>query len=297
MPNFSEETFNSWRKPPSDTEEAKLANSLRLVKEAISEDPSLNKMSIDIFAQGSYANDTNVRLNSDIDINLRLNDTVYFHLEEGKTKYDYGYTDSTYTFSEYKSTIESALIRKFGTDAVERKDKCITVKGNSSRVITDVVATFKFNRHENTGVQVGAKFITDKFVQVICYPLQHIENGKTKNSQTQRRFKRTTRLFRRVRYKMIDDKISISPNITSFLLECLVYNIPNHIFNNNDTWTEILRNAIIYLFNNTDEKNDCKEWGEVSELLYLFHGGRKWTKEDVNKYLIQMWNYLGFNKD
>lgn len=297
MPNFSEETFNSWRKPPSDTEEAKLANSLRLVKEAINEDAILNKKSIDIFAQGSYANDTNVRLNSDIDINLRLNDTVYFHLEEGKTKSDYGYTDTTYTFSEYKNTIESALIRKFGRDAVERKDKCITVKGTSTRVVTDVVATFKYNRHEKTGVQVGAKFITDKYIQVICYPLQHIENGKTKNAQTQRRFKRTTRLFRRVRYKMINDKISISPNITSFLLECLVYNVPNHIFNDNGTWTEILRQAIIYLYNNTDEKNDCAEWGEVSELLYLFHGGRKWTKEDVNTYLIQMWSYLGFNKD
>jgi hypothetical protein len=93
---------------------------------------------------------------------------------------------------------------------------------------------------------------------------------------------------------MIDDGLDVSKNITSFLLECLIYNVPDHIFNNNNTWTEILKNAIIYLYQKTDEKNDCAEWGEVSGLLYLFHSGRKWNREDVNKYLVQMWNYLEY---
>ena len=295
MPKFTEETLNGWRKPPSDTEETKLANSYKLVKEAIAEDSVLSKKNIEVFAQGSYANDTNVRLNSDIDINVRLSDTVYYDVPTGKTKEDYGYTDSAYTFEQYKNDVYNALIRKFGAGNITRNDKCLTVKENYARVVTDVVPTFKFNRHEESGAtSVGTKFITDEGYPVVSFPLQHIANGKQKNSTTQKRFKRTTRLFRRIRYKMIDDGLVVSKNITSFLLECLVYNMPDHIFNNNNTWTEILRNAIIYLYEKAGETNECAKWGEVSELLYLFHAARKWNRTDVNSYLVQMWNYLEY---
>lgn len=295
MAKFTEDTFNSWRKPPSDSEETKLANSYKLVKEAIAEDPVLSKKNIEVFAQGSYANDTNVRLNSDIDINVRLSDTVYYDVPDDKTKEDYGYTDSAYSFEQYKTDVQNALIRKFGSTDVKRNDKCLTVKENTARVITDVVPTFKYNRHEASGgTAIGTKFITDEGWPTVSFPLQHIANGKQKNSTTQKRFKRTTRLFRRIRYKMIDDGLTVSKNITSFLLESLVYNVPDHIFNDNNTWTEILRNAIIHLYQKTDEKNECAKWGEVSELLYLFHSRRKWSREDVNAYLIQMWNYLEY---
>ncbi|GAA4321097.1 hypothetical protein GCM10023149_20740 [Mucilaginibacter gynuensis] len=295
MPRFTEETFNNWRMPPSTSEQDKLDNSLRLVREAIREDPVLSKKSIEIFAQGSYANDTNVRLNSDIDVNVRLSDTVFTHVPNGETSEDYGYKDSSYSFATFKSEVQSALIRKFGVGNITRNDKCITVKESPTRVVTDVVPTFKYNRHDSrTTLHVGAKFITDKGIPVICYPLQHIENGKAKNARTQKRFKRVTRLYRRIRYKMIDDKVAVSDNITSFLLECLVWNVPDRIFNNDDTWTERLRQSIIYLFENTKEDSQCSDWGEVSELLYLFSGNRKWSRADVNKYLVQMWNYLQF---
>ena len=93
---------------------------------------------------------------------------------------------------------------------------------------------------------------------------------------------------------MIEDRVTVNDNISSFLIECLVWNVPNRIFNDYSTWTERLRESIIYLYNNTKEDKDCKEWGEVSELLYLFHSGRKWSRKDVNDFLIQAWNYLEF---
>ena len=294
MAKFNEDTLNNWRYPPSDVEESKLANSLKLVKEAICEDPVLAKKNIEVFALGSYANDTNVRLNSDIDINVRLGDTVYYEVPVGATKEQYGYRDSTYTFAEYKESVVQALIRKFGKDNIVRNDKCITVKESLTRVTTDVVPTLKFNRHKVNGVDVGAKFITDKNIPVACFPLQHIENGKQKNALTQKRFKRTTRLFRKLRYKMIEDQVQVSKNITSFLLECLVWHVPDTVFNDNNTWTERLKNAIIYLYNKTTANGDCNNWTEVSGQLYLFDQTRKWTKEEVNQYLVQMWNYLEF---
>ena len=93
---------------------------------------------------------------------------------------------------------------------------------------------------------------------------------------------------------MIDDGENVSDSITSFLLECLVWNVPNRILNNNETWTERLKESIIYIYNNTKEESTCKEWGEVSELFYLFHSGRKWSYEDVKSYMQLLWNHLEF---
>lgn len=295
MAKFTEVTLNNWRYPASDTEETKLANAEKMVREAIADSEELKNKSTEIFGQGSYANDTNVKINSDIDINVCLSDTIFIQIPEGKKQEDFGYSDSDYKFSEYKDAVERALVKKFGRKDVIRNDKCITVLANTYRVEADVVPTFKYNRHDdNGGKAIGTKFITDEGYPVINYPLQHIENGKLKNSQTQRRFKRLTRIFKRLRYKMIEDKIPVSDNITSFLIECLLWNVPNKVFNDYDTWTERLKQSIIFLYNNTKEDKDCKEWGEVSELLYLFHSGRKWSREDVNSFLLQAWKYLEF---
>lgn len=294
MPKFTEDTFKGWTKPPSDSEESKLENSERIVKEAINSDEKLKSLSIEIFGQGSYANNTNVRLNSDIDINVRYTGGFYFDLPQGKTRSDFGLNSpSDYSFSEYKNDIEQALINKFGNDSVVRKNKCLTVIGNSYRVETDVVPTWNYHRYSENGSYVsGSKLRSDKGPWIVNFPKQHIENGIDKNNATSRRFKRLTRLQKKLWYKMGDEEF-VSDSISSFLIECLIWNVPNRIFNDNDTWTERLKQSIVFLYENTKDEETCKEWGEVSELLYLFIG-RKWTSKDVNTYMIQLWNYLEF---
>ena len=296
MPRFSEETLSNWTKPPSDSEETKLSNAERMVREAIKEDPVLSSKSIEVFGQGSYANDTNVRLNSDIDINVRYTGGFYFDLPEGISREDYGLNSpSEYSLDEYKNDVYWALVRKYGSESIKRKNKCITVLGNSYRVETDVVPTWSYRHYDNNGDYVlGAKLRADSGEYVVNFPKQHIENGKKKNANTSRRFKRLTRIYRKLRYKMIDDGLPVSDSITSFLLECLVWNVPNNILNDNDTWQDRLKSSIVYIYEHTKDEGKCDEWGEVSELLYLFRGNRKWTKSDVNKYMIDAWNYLEY---
>lgn len=295
MANVAEETLDNWRKPPSDSEDTKLRNSERMIREAISASDELNKYKVDVFGQGSYANDTNVRLNSDIDINVCMKDYVYFDLPDGKTREDYGYSEIDYTYHQFKAAVERALVAKFGQGEVIHDDKCITVKGSATRVEADVVPTWEYHRHDSGGGKaIGTKFITDAGIGVVNYPLQHIENGKSKNVLTQRRFKRLTRILKRLRFKMIEDGLAVNENITSFLLECLVWNVPNSIFNDKDSWTERLEGAILYIYSQLKEDGPFKEWGEVSELLYLFRSSRKWSAEDVKEFLSQSYTYLGF---
>ncbi len=296
MPKYSEEQLSNWTSPPSETEENKLTNSERMVRDAISSDEALKNKSVEVFGQGSYANNTNVRLNSDIDINVRYTGGFYFDLPDNMTREDFGLNNpSSYSYSNFKDDVERALVNKFGRSDVNRKDKCITISGNNYRIETDVVPTWNYRRYSKNGKYVlGTKFKADKGSWITNFPKQHIENGISKNNDTGRRFKRLTRLHRKLRYKMIDEGIPVSDNITSFLIECLLWNTPNNIFNDNDTWTDRLKESIIYLFDKTKSQETCKEWGEVSELLYLFHSGRKWSVQDTNSYMRLIWNHLEF---
>lgn len=296
MGKISEETFNNWRKPPSDTEETKLANAQKMISEAIKANSVLKEKAIQIFGQGSYANDTNIRLDSDIDINVRLMDIFFFDLPEGKNRGDFQLNSpSDYKFSTFKNSIENALVNKFGRDSIVRRNKCITIKGNTSRVQADVIPTFNYHRYSIDGSYIeGTKFFSDDYKMVVNFPNQHLENGKSKNSNTSKKFKRLVRVFKKLKNKMVEDGSFTNDHITSFLIESLIWNIPVTIFNDNDSWTERVKSSLVYLYGSTKEKDKCKEWGEVSELLYLFHSGRKWTIEDVNNFVIRAYNYLEF---
>ena len=298
MAKYSEDTLNSWTKPPSDSEQSKLENSEKMVRDVIKPDEKLKYKSTEVFAQGSYANNTNVRLNSDIDINVRYTGGFFFELPHNYEEKDFGLDkipDSEYKFAEFKNDVENALIKRFGRYDVDRKDKCITIKGNSYRIETDVVPTCNYRRYTTNGnFIIGAKFISDKGKGIVNFPKQHIENGISKNSLTYRKFKRLARLHKKLRYKMENDKLNVSENIKSFLLESLVWNVPNSVINTSGSWTETLKQSIIFLYQNTEENDLCKDWGEVSELLYLFHNGRKWSRSDVNQYMKVLWNYMEY---
>ena len=264
---------------------------------AINSDEKLKRKSIEVFGQGSYANNTNVRLNSDIDINVKFTGGFYYDLPINKAREELGITPINYTFPEFKNDVEYALVQKFGRSDVKRRDKCIIISGNSYRIETDVVPTWDYRRYSDSGnYDLGTKFFTDNgFIGIVNFPKQHIENGISKNTLTYRNFKRLTRLHRKIRYKMIEDGEVVSENITSFLLECLIWNVPNSVIVKGSTWTETIKDSIIHLYNMTKSFETCKGWGEVSELLYLFHSGRKWSYQDVNQYMIQIWNYLEYD--
>jgi hypothetical protein len=301
MPRFTEEQLNQMCRPASDTEENKLQNAESILRKALSASEIVQSSKYEIFGQGSYANNTNIRLNSDIDINVCYTDAFYYRVPEGKTGSDYGHNNTVnYSFKLFKDDIERMLVEYYGRSEVVRKNKCITIKGNTNRIQIDVVPTWKFRRYDNEnnrnyveGVVLYAD--NNQYTQITNYPKQHLKNGVEKNTETLKRFKRLTRIFKNVRVKMDNENYYKNENITSFLLECLVYNVPTVTFNKNEyncIWNDILKDAIYYLWDSTKEDSDVyKNWGEVSELLYLMKG-HKWTRQDVNDYLLKMWNYL-----
>ncbi len=70
-----EDKFTSWAKAPGVTEQQKCDNAETAIRNALAAHSKLSTMDVTVFAQGSYRNKTNVHMDSDVDICVRLNST------------------------------------------------------------------------------------------------------------------------------------------------------------------------------------------------------------------------------
>ncbi|WP_256204281.1 nucleotidyltransferase [Planococcus faecalis] len=219
---------------------------------------------------------------------------MYFFADypDGQGHKDFGNSDADYTFAQYRNDIETAMINHFGSENVEPGNKAIQINFNSYRVDADVVPCFEYRRYSKDGSYLtGTEFLTRHSQKRITnFPEQHYSNGVRKNNETSRRYKKMVRIFKRLRYNLLDEGYDVE-NVSSFLVESLVWNVPNNRFNNL-TLTEDVHQCFDYLIAQTSNSEKTKEWGEVSELLYLFHATRKYTLNDAQRFLVEGKAYL-----
>ena len=291
---YTEQQLQAWTAALSPTEEQRAENTIKMIKSAIDASDNLRAMDIEVFTQGSFANNTNVRSDSDVDVCVMLKDTFFYDLPEGKSASDYGITPSSMTFQRYRDLVKNALEDKFGASYVADGNKSLKIRENTYHVQADVVPAFQYRRYTTTvgRYHEGTRFYAKDGSQVTNYPKVHIKNGTDKNNRTNYKYKKLVRIMKHVKNEMVDDGKTNGDKITSFLVECLVWNVPDSTITGYNSWTETVKQAIIYLYNAIkDDKH--KEWGEVSELLYLFRG-RKWTDQDAKQWLYDAWNYMGY---
>lgn len=296
---YTELNFMSWTSPLSQSEEQRVVNTVQMIKNAVTSYDNLLDCRVEIFVQGSYANNTNVRQNSDVDICVMLTSTVFCDYVDGKTDNDYGYTEGVIEYRDYKNYIIDALKKKFGGAAITIGNKSIRIDANSYHVNADVVPAYQFRNYkiinsiDPAKYVEGIKFYAKDGTEIVNYPKGHIINGKKKNTDTNREFKKLVRIMKHIRNDMVDDGATDGDKISSFLIECLVWNVPNSIITNHNTWSDTVQEAIIFLWNSINS-GDHEEWREVSEHLYLFQSDRKWKPEETKDFLYKMYDYMGF---
>jgi hypothetical protein len=295
-----EDTFQTWGSPPSKTEWEKMENTEAAIKKAIHNDPALSKMEkhISILAQGSYNGRTSVKQDSDVDICVCLNSTFFARYPKGKTRENYGNIEGDITFKDFKDLVEKALKNYFGSDQVTRGNKAFDVHSNTYRVDADVLAAFAYRHYTGDGEEdyikpVGIGFLTDENVRINNWPKQAYENGVAKQDMTGERFKKMVRIVKRLRNKMQDENISAALNAPSFLIESLVWNVPDDGFNHDDYYDDV-RHVIADCFNKTLSDDTCNDLREVNNIKYLFHVAQPWTREQAHNFFNATWDYIGF---
>lgn len=292
-----EAAFREWSKPPTTTEEQRCTNAESVVRNAIRSYPAFATRNIEIFAQGSYRNGTNVRANSDVDICVRCMSVWFSDIPAGYSKADFGLVDATYTYAEFKNDVEHALKAYLGAAAVSRGKKAFDLHANTYRVDADVVPTFEHRRYSLQGGRhtylSGTELLPDCGERIINWPHQNYENGTSKNNLTGTRFKKLVRVLKRLRDEMVDEGNAAAKPIPSYLIECLVWNAPNSVFVD-DQYADNLRAILWHLYSNTQSDVTCSDWGEVNELKYLFRENQPWTRVAVNTFVVAAWNRAGF---
>lgn len=212
----------------------------------------------------------------------------------GMTKDNFKIGEATYHFPEFKKDVETALINYFGADSISRSNKTINVHANTSRVDADVTPVFEHRRYNKEGGYIeGVALLTDSNPKwIVNWPEQHYNNGVEKNKDTSMVFKKIVRILKRLENKLVEEKkLSETPG---FFIECLVWNVPNDKLAG-ETYEEIVKQSLIHIFENTKDEKKCEEWGEVSELKYLFKGSAR-NPNEAKTFSYEAWNYLGYGK-
>lgn len=252
---YTEEQLKLFTKPLSETEKESCKRALRMIKDVFkkhnfveSSSQFLNRedeisttllqgedLQISIFIQGSYANNTNVKSNSDIDIAVVLESTFVGNFSMLSTARDLGFIEVDFNFQCYKNQIVEILKTFFGEE-VEVGAKSIKIRGNTSRVKADVVPLQRFRDYANplsTNSNVYTKGVIlydSNNNSIINYPEAHIEKGRHKNMITNFYYKKLVRICKRILLQMKNDNIREAEGISSFLVESLLFNIQNLTF-------------------------------------------------------------------
>jgi hypothetical protein len=289
--------FRKWAKPPGDTEEQRMQNALKVVRNAIAASEDLQARNIRVIAQGSYRNNTNIPRESDVDVAVVCYDAFFPDYPAGTDKSTFGNVSANYAYSTFKNAVGKALVNYLGRSAVQPGNKAFGVKETSYHVEADVAPFFEHRRYQRNGsYSRGIELRPDNGTpdKVINWPEQHYENGVAKNNSTGRRYKALVRILKSLRDEMEADGISAAQSIPrGFLLECLGWNVPNGLFGH-EFYFEDVRLALVHLYGATETEAGCSEWGEVSELKYLFRASQKWTRQQVNSFILAAWTRMGF---
>ena len=229
-----------------------------------------------------------------MDVGVLCFETFFHDLPDGFTREDFRIEPATYKYAQYKNEVGEALASHFGPRSVTRGNKAFDIRENTYRVDADVIACFEHRRYSPDGsYESGVQLVSDRGDPITNWPEQHYQNGVGKNQQTSRRFKRLVRILKRLCIEMEEQGITQARPIPGFLVECLSWNVPNdHL--EHDRYRADVRAALAFLFNNTRKDDECQEWGEVSELKYLFRGSQRWTRQQAHGFTDAAWDYIGF---
>lgn len=292
-----EDKLRDWAKPPSQSEIDRCDAVIRNVRQAVSESAKLRELKVQVILQGSYRNNTNVKRDSDVDVGVVCPEPFYPFYPQGTDASTFGNKNSDYSYAEYRGEVEAALLAYFAQGAVSKGNKAFNVRESARQVEADVAAFLVHRRYSAGGSYVEGVELRPANApnqRVINWPEHHYAQGVEKNKQTGGRYKALVRGLKNIRNELVDSEKLDGRAITGFLIECLLAQVPNSTFGN-DQYVTDLRGILLHLYRNTDTDAACASWTEVSGMKLLFNSGQKWTRAQAHDFIIKAWQHVGLS--
>jgi predicted nucleotidyltransferase len=255
MAGIPESQLETWAGQGAVVTAASTYHSIRKALRDVESSPVRYK-DVDVYLQGSYRNDNNIRGDSDIDVVVELNSTFSRNLAKLSAYeaqlYRETYSNATYFWQDFRADVLEALRHYVGYASVGEGNKCLKVAAGSGRLAADVVVCQEHREYRHFyGVNdqsfvEGIKFWTRKEGrEVVNFPKPHHDNGVGKNSalRTGGAYKPTVRMFKNARTHMSKKGLIATDLAPSYFLECLLYNVPDWVFSGSrsDAFFNVLR--------------------------------------------------------
>lgn len=254
--------------------------------------------SFESFLQGSYANDTNVYRDSDVDIVMRLDATWYHDAPALPTDqyaaFERAYPGrASYGLSEFKAEVASWLKQKFG-NGVRVGSKAIFIPGTGARRDCDVLpcARFKyyyrFTSEADQSYVEGICFFLKDGTRIVNFPKHHSENCTAKHKATNQWFKPIVRVYKNMRNYMIDNGTLLDGVAPSYFIEGLLWNVPSDKFGT--SYDATFTNTFNYLVSTDRDGFRC-----ANGIHFLLRDGShvSWPPANCQTYLNalrDLWN-------
>ncbi|MBM2620951.1 nucleotidyltransferase [Actinoplanes sp. LDG1-06] len=252
-------------------------NTYTSVKAALDRSTALRNLRWEVFLQGSYANATNTRGDSDVDVVVMLTSTMYPDvsrlLPADQDRQQRGRRAGTTSAGRFRTLVHQALIDYYGTDRVHPKNKCLRVDRTAGYVDADVVPTLQHRLYTSYPAYGQPTWIEGVAIdplhgpRVVNYPKEHIKNGRDKNKRCSERYKPTVRQIKNLRKRAVATGLLADGIAPGYLLECMTYNVPDTYFLTDDS---ARLSAVLAWLNNlsiVDLTNTFKSGDEVHRLF------------------------------
>ncbi len=195
------------------------------IREALNAHNRLSQFKYEVFLQGSYKNDTNLGGDSDVDVVVRLSSKLKPAVADltGERLQENG--SHKFVHRQWKSFRDEALkaLRaRFGTAAKSGRK---TLKVPKGKIPADADLVVTVSHRQGIGL-----YLPDERRWVVSFPQQHHERGLKKEKATNMRFKRTIRMFKAARNRLVEKKVLRKEDAPSYFIECLLYNVPDSLF-------------------------------------------------------------------
>lgn len=221
---------------------------------------------VEIFLQGSYANSTNIRDDSDVDVVVMTRLTFHGARErlgaQARARFD-ALPPATFRAPDLRREVTAALVSYYGAARVHPRNKCIKVDKTSGYVDSDTVPSLQYRWYRSADSDLYSDFIegiaihpADGSGTIINFPKVHIANGEAKNQQCSDRYKATVRQMKRLRNRAVDGGLLEGGVAPGYLLECMTFNVPADQFVYDDS--QRLSSIVLWLkYANKDEFLSC----------------------------------------
>jgi hypothetical protein len=196
------------------------------------------------------------------------------------------------TPAEFRARVERALLRQLGSTVVDTSgDKAIDVAAGPNTLDADIIPCFVLRRYDTpTSSVVGQRLFPKRGGWIDNFPQQNYDNGVSKNTATSRRYKQVVRCIKRLEAELFEEG-RIPREYPGYLIECLVYNVPNWKFGNATLYAD-LEAVLDYLWDATNSREEADKLVEVNELMWIFQGRPDRSPGNAHAFIDTAWRRI-----